>query len=185
MIYSQTSQAMCSAPTSADLLAVFSGQVSYGFRARSSSRFRGAIPLSVTASLLNSCLLSPRMSSITTMKTLKTKWARNSQSCRSDRHDAWTFFEKEPVPDPLPAVKAAAETSKELIRPSLCLQIREGRLHVFLPYISAASDYLELVSAVEDTCASICKCRCGSKVIHHRLICAYDQLQPNPRPRGS
>ena len=110
---------------------------------------------------------------------------KQAESCRSDRHDAWTFFEKEPVPDPLPAVKAAAETSKELIRPSLCLQIREGRLHVFLPYISAASDYLELVSAVEDTCASICKCRCGSKVIHHRLICAYDQLQPNPRPRGS
>jgi uncharacterized protein (DUF2126 family)/transglutaminase-like putative cysteine protease len=62
------------------------------------------------------------------------------------------LFEKEPVPDPLPAVKAAVETSKELIRPSLCVQIREGRLHVFLPYISAAADYLELVSAVEDTC---------------------------------
>jgi len=38
------------------------------------------------------------------------------------------------------------------IRPSLCVQAREGRLHVFLPYASKLADYLDLVSAVEDTC---------------------------------
>jgi len=39
-----------------------------------------------------------------------------------------------------------------LIRPSLCVQAREGRLHVFLPYASRLSDYLDLVAAIEDTC---------------------------------
>ena len=48
--------------------------------------------------------------------------------------------------------RATAETAKELIRPALCVQAREGRLHVFLPYVSKLADYLDLVAAVEDTC---------------------------------
>ena len=32
------------------------------------------------------------------------------------------------------------------------MQAREGRLHVFLPYAPNLADYLDLVSAVEDTC---------------------------------
>ena len=39
-----------------------------------------------------------------------------------------------------------------MIRPSLCVQAREGRLHVFLPYTPKLADYLDLLSAVEDTC---------------------------------
>jgi uncharacterized protein (DUF2126 family) len=62
------------------------------------------------------------------------------------------LFHKEPAPDPLPAVTKAVKTSTELIRPSLCVQVREGRLHIFLPYISSAPDFLELINAVEDTC---------------------------------
>ena len=34
----------------------------------------------------------------------------------------------------------------ELIRPSLCVQAREGRLHVFLPYAPQLADYLDLVA---------------------------------------
>lgn len=62
------------------------------------------------------------------------------------------LFEIIPAPDPLPAVLPASDTVKELIRPSLCVQVREGRLHVFLPYAPKLADYLDLVSAVEDTC---------------------------------
>ncbi len=62
------------------------------------------------------------------------------------------LFEKHPQPDPLPALSSTAETAPELIRPSLCIQVREGRLHVFLPYASTLADYLDLVAAVEDTC---------------------------------
>jgi uncharacterized protein (DUF2126 family)/transglutaminase-like putative cysteine protease len=62
------------------------------------------------------------------------------------------LFQRNPVADPLPALSATAETAPELIRPALCVQAREGRLHVFLPYVSKLADYLDLLAAVEDTC---------------------------------
>jgi uncharacterized protein (DUF2126 family)/transglutaminase-like putative cysteine protease len=62
------------------------------------------------------------------------------------------LFQKNPVADPLPALSSTAETAPELIRPSLCVQPREGRLHVFLPYVPKLTDYLDLIAAVEDTC---------------------------------
>jgi uncharacterized protein (DUF2126 family)/transglutaminase-like putative cysteine protease len=62
------------------------------------------------------------------------------------------LFARDPMADPLPALSSTAETALELIRPSLCIQAREGRLHVFLPYASRLADYLDLVAAVEDTC---------------------------------
>jgi uncharacterized protein (DUF2126 family)/transglutaminase-like putative cysteine protease len=62
------------------------------------------------------------------------------------------LFEIEPTADPLPAVLRAPDTAPELIRPSLCVQAREGRLHVFLPYVPILADYLDLVGALEDTC---------------------------------
>jgi uncharacterized protein (DUF2126 family)/transglutaminase-like putative cysteine protease len=62
------------------------------------------------------------------------------------------LFECEPPTDPLPALPPYSDAVTELIRPSLCVQAREGRLHVFLPYTPVLADYLELVTAVEDTC---------------------------------
>jgi uncharacterized protein (DUF2126 family)/transglutaminase-like putative cysteine protease len=62
------------------------------------------------------------------------------------------LFAVTPAPDPLPAVLRANDEVPELIRPSLCVQARQGRLHVFLPYAPKLADYLDLVSAVEDTC---------------------------------
>jgi uncharacterized protein (DUF2126 family)/transglutaminase-like putative cysteine protease len=62
------------------------------------------------------------------------------------------LFERNPIADPLPALSSTAESAPELIRPSLCVEAREGRLHVFLPYASKLADYLDLVAAVEDTC---------------------------------
>jgi uncharacterized protein (DUF2126 family) len=62
------------------------------------------------------------------------------------------LFQRHPVADPLPALSSTAETAPELIRPALCVQAREGRLHVFLPYASTLADYLDLLAAVEDTC---------------------------------
>jgi len=63
------------------------------------------------------------------------------------------LFGMEAVSDPLPSLPSTAETATELIRPSLCVQVRENRLHVFLPYVAVLADYLDLVAAVEDTCA--------------------------------
>ena len=62
------------------------------------------------------------------------------------------LFQRVPAPDPLPPLSSTAETATQLIRPSLCVEAREGRLHVFLPYVSVIADYLDLIAAVEDTC---------------------------------
>jgi uncharacterized protein (DUF2126 family)/transglutaminase-like putative cysteine protease len=67
------------------------------------------------------------------------------------------LFVVEPDPDPLPPLSSTAESATELIRPSLCVQGRDGRLHVFLPYASRLADYLDLVAAVEDTCQHLQK----------------------------
>jgi uncharacterized protein (DUF2126 family)/transglutaminase-like putative cysteine protease len=57
-----------------------------------------------------------------------------------------------PEADPLPALSSNAENAPEVVRPALCVQAVEGRLHVFLPYTPVVADYLDLVAAVEDTC---------------------------------
>jgi uncharacterized protein (DUF2126 family)/transglutaminase-like putative cysteine protease len=67
------------------------------------------------------------------------------------------LFAREPEPDPLPPLSSSAEGATELIRPSLCVQARDGRLHVFLPYAAQLADYLGLVAAVEDTCRHLRK----------------------------
>jgi len=70
----------------------------------------------------------------------------------SSRTHRMELFEVDPAPDPLPAISRDPATAPELIRPSLCVQAREGRMHVFLPYTRVLADYLDLVAALEDTC---------------------------------
>ena len=63
------------------------------------------------------------------------------------------LFGVEAAPDPLPPLSGSAESAAVLIRPSLCVQVREGKLCVFLPFVPVIADYLALVAALEDTCA--------------------------------
>jgi uncharacterized protein (DUF2126 family) len=69
-----------------------------------------------------------------------------------ERFQRMDLFDTEPEADPLPPILRNSDDAEELIRPALCLQIREGRLHVSLPYAPILADYLDLVNAVEDTC---------------------------------
>ena len=62
------------------------------------------------------------------------------------------LFDQEPTPDTLPPLSTSSEDAAELIRPALCVEARDGRLHVFLPYTRVLADYLELLGAIEDTC---------------------------------
>ncbi len=62
------------------------------------------------------------------------------------------LFDREPPADILPPLPEDAESVTELIRPSLCVQVREGRLHVFVPYVPVLADYLDLIAAIEETC---------------------------------
>jgi len=63
------------------------------------------------------------------------------------------LFAAVPAADPLPALASDAATATVLIRTALCVEAREGRMHVFLPFASQLADYLEMVAAVEDTAA--------------------------------
>ena len=65
------------------------------------------------------------------------------------------LFSAQPADDLPPTSANPADEAKELVRPSLCIQPRDGRLHVFLPYTPVLADYLDLVAAVEDTCAYV------------------------------
>jgi uncharacterized protein (DUF2126 family) len=62
------------------------------------------------------------------------------------------LFEVEPAADPLPPILRESDSAPMQVRPSLCVQAREGRMHVFLPYVPVLADYLDLVAAVEDAC---------------------------------
>jgi uncharacterized protein (DUF2126 family) len=57
-----------------------------------------------------------------------------------------------PLRDRLPEI---GESAAWVVRTALCVEPRDGRLHVFLPPVSAAEDYLELVAAIEDTAAAL------------------------------
>ncbi len=43
------------------------------------------------------------------------------------------------------------ESSPWIARPALCVQVREGKLYVFMPPVEYLVDYLDLVAAIEDT----------------------------------
>ena len=52
--------------------------------------------------------------------------------------------------EPVAETLIAAPTS-QTIRTALCVEAREGRMHVFMPPMARLEDYLNLVEAIEDT----------------------------------
>jgi uncharacterized protein (DUF2126 family)/transglutaminase-like putative cysteine protease len=57
----------------------------------------------------------------------------------------------------------------ELIRTALCVEPRNGLIHVFLPPLTAAEDWLALIAAVEDTAAET-----GRKVVLEGYLPPHD-----------
>jgi uncharacterized protein (DUF2126 family) len=53
---------------------------------------------------------------------------------------------------PRPAPQQSADW---IIRTALCVEPREGRLHVFMPPVSTTEDYLDLICAIEQTAAEL------------------------------
>ncbi len=51
-------------------------------------------------------------------------------------------------PDDLP-------TNEDIISTALCVECRYGRLHLFMPPTQRLEDYLDLISAIEDTCIKL------------------------------
>ena len=56
---------------------------------------------------------------------------------------------------PAAAAAAADPSAREVIHTALCVEVRAGRLHVFMPPLKRIEDYLALVTAVENTAARL------------------------------
>jgi uncharacterized protein (DUF2126 family) len=90
-------------------------------------------------------------------------------------YDADPFGEQIPLParplrrmeffDAAPAATASGDlpleapepgdSAKGTSRPALCVEAREGRMHVFLPPTQNLADYLDLIAGIEDTCTHL------------------------------
>jgi uncharacterized protein (DUF2126 family) len=43
------------------------------------------------------------------------------------------------------------DSAKGIVRTAVCVEPRHGRLHIFMPPVTVAEDYLDLIAAIEDT----------------------------------
>jgi uncharacterized protein (DUF2126 family)/transglutaminase-like putative cysteine protease len=53
-------------------------------------------------------------------------------------------------------VGVRGQSATGIIRTALCIEPREGRLHVFMPPVHTTEDYLDLVSAIENAVTDLC-----------------------------
>lgn len=61
----------------------------------------------------------------------------------------------ERITNQLEAEKEQPVPDAEVIPTALCIEVRHGRLHLFMPPTQRLEDYLDLLAAVEETCADL------------------------------
>jgi uncharacterized protein (DUF2126 family)/transglutaminase-like putative cysteine protease len=73
------------------------------------------------------------------------------------------------------------ESAVWIVRTALCVEARAGRLHVFMPPLDSAEDFVDLLSAIEDTAAHL-----GMPVVTEGYPPPYDprisQIKVTPDP---
>jgi uncharacterized protein (DUF2126 family) len=70
------------------------------------------------------------------------------------------FFAGRKIANPTQRAPQKAEKATEkgmsspwISRPAMCVQVRDGKLRIFMPPVEFLADYLDLISAIEDTAA--------------------------------
>ncbi len=76
---------------------------------------------------------------------IEPEFERDPFDARGDLHDAHTAAEKKRHA----RAHAKKPAPREVVRTALCIQVREQRLHLFLPPFKRAEDYLNLVAVIE------------------------------------
>jgi uncharacterized protein (DUF2126 family)/transglutaminase-like putative cysteine protease len=81
---------------------------------------------------------------------------RQANRIVTDRMQAWAkgrdYVTAPREQKPLPANQ---QSDSQVVRTAMCIEPRNGLLHVFMPPLELAEDYLDLVTAIEDTAATL------------------------------
>ena len=95
---------------------------------------------------------------------IEPEFDRDPFDARGNLHDAHTAAEKKKHA----LVKPATAQARDVVRTALCVEMRNRRLHVFLPPLKRAEDFLNLVALIEhaaqdldqrDACSRATRCR--------------------------
>ena len=60
-----------------------------------------------------------------------------------------------PSSEPSERVPGLQQSADWIVRTALCVEPREGRLHIFIPPVSTTEEYLDLIAAIEQTAAEL------------------------------
>ncbi|HUY32458.1 MAG TPA: transglutaminase family protein [Pirellulales bacterium] len=77
---------------------------------------------------------------------------RNEQGADAPRSPSEALMEMAPLTEAAPEL---VQSARHLIRTAICVEPRQGRLHVFMPPLRRLEEYIELVAAVERTAAEL------------------------------
>jgi uncharacterized protein (DUF2126 family) len=69
--------------------------------------------------------------------------------------DQWIEKMAEYLPETVARVPQAGESAPWIVRRAMCFEPREGRLHLFLPPLQSAEEFLELSQAIEEVAKAL------------------------------
>jgi uncharacterized protein (DUF2126 family) len=81
----------------------------------------------------------------------------------------------------VPPIPGLGQSYADLVRTALCVEPREGRLHVFMPPLMLLEEYLDLIANVEEAAASL-KLPVHIEGYHPPSDYRLDRLQVTPDP---